>query len=719
MLIQIMSTSDTQHLNLGDQASSVVANQEPPRPLRRSRRIAQAREHAASLQWKATTDDMHCFERRKTNKGTCERDDRTAKKKTSQGVVSPMLALRDSPLGRLPIDVLLYFLEALDGHLRDIAHIPYHAFTGPSLAQMESTCRQLNLFISRYQRTLYRGLFHSFAYQYELEGIDMRVHAPLWLGKSKQLLQQRMTTNGGTGNWSEDKVCDWKIQFAETYVYYVGMRCSVCLCNLEVGMSYYAWEVDMCKYCAVRNLINKGSLRAFGLTEADVKQLAGVKPRRIKRIASGGLIDDVERRKRKAAEAAAAEQLRRKEVDTMLKKKGLRVTDLDSIWFPKALKHEFEEVGDAAGTWCLPKAHRSAVYITGKTDPALKRQRTRQRRQLTLATDTSTAIPTAISTTPASDRQPISLDKTKKNLKRTISTLADDAEEYIPKKKRYAAITRAIKKAGYDFERDVKTTFDGHLALWKVKDYLALDDSPSRTDAYIAKLEDTTSVSREVIRILDYERGFRDTMLKTFQSKEARELECIYSDLLRNETWLMHTHSAGHAFVRYLVVRTEDHFEDAGTKRRRERLETYLQGTIDWYFTDLRDSIEKIRVKHFKVCERTYWRDHGDQFYTCELHTDLTAMARVFDDHVRGYSRQDSTNGVYIVSPFFNWHYAEDLDHYSVGMRILRHQRIVTKTRALRRRIFDATDELRSATPQTQTLKSPKASVAFDSALYS
>lgn len=73
-----------------------------------------------------------------------------------------------------------------------------------------------------------------------------------------------------------------------------------------------------------------------------------MKPR-ARRTISDGLIDDTEKRKRKVEEVAAEEELRRKKVDAVLKKKGLRVTDLNTIWFPKVLKHEFDEVSFRVG----------------------------------------------------------------------------------------------------------------------------------------------------------------------------------------------------------------------------------------------------------------------------------------------------------------------------------------------------------------------------------
>lgn len=126
------------------------------------------------------------------------------------------------------------------------------------------------------------------------------------------------------------------------------------------------------------------------------------------------------------------------------------------------------------------------------------------------------------------------------------------------RKKRYVAITNAIKKAGFDFEHDVEDAYQGHKALWKVRDFLALyvpkflkhpppqfshihsvlllsthitshnrDDASFRTDTDVAKLEDTATVAREVVKILDDERRFRETILETFEGEEACTIEWV------------------------------------------------------------------------------------------------------------------------------------------------------------------------------------------------
>ncbi|RUS15530.1 hypothetical protein BC937DRAFT_92346 [Endogone sp. FLAS-F59071] len=653
----MVNISDPHQPHISRQPDTPGICPQSDQPLRRSMRIAETRAHATALQ---RPEGSYCLKRRRTVKTAHDGGLESGWSQTGD----QSFPLKNSLLGLFPTEVLLYFLETLDG---------------PTLAQMESTCRQLNSFINHYRRTLYCGLYNSISSEHQLN--DTYVRAPLWPGKNAKKTHQKAPADYENGDFSEDKVYDWKLQvreslritlidpfyfsnqFADTYTFYViGLRCAVCRTKLQVGAPYYTWEIDMCKFCAVRNLINKGSLRMFGLTEADVvnvkawhttiwtigvetkcifyfrkhlelivlqKKLAGVKPR-TRRTISGGLTDDTEKKKRKVEEVAAEEELRRKKVDAVLKKKGLRVTDLNTIWFPKVLKHEFDE------------------YITGKTDPSLKRQRTRQRRQLNRAAAmASTIVPATgaavLATATTSSTPPAKPNKTVKSLKRSISALADDAEEYVPKKKRYVAITTAIKKAGFDFERDVEDAYQGHKALWKVKDFLAIDDAPFRTDTDVTKLEDAATVAREVVKILDDERCFRETILETFEGEEACKIE-----------W----------------VRKQCDFDRFYRKAR------------EWWHS---------RARNIDVHR---WSSYSN----VELPAELNPMIRTFEDHVRGYS-----------------HNFENTQ--AVGARILRHQRFVSKTRALRRRIFDSNDVLRSATDQK--LQSPKATAIFNIALNS
>lgn len=79
---------------------------------------------------------------------------------------------------------------------------------------MESTCRQLNSFINHYRRTLYRGLYNSILSKYQLkEGAYVR--APLWPGKNAKKTPQKAPTDYENGDFSEDKVYDWKLQVGE------------------------------------------------------------------------------------------------------------------------------------------------------------------------------------------------------------------------------------------------------------------------------------------------------------------------------------------------------------------------------------------------------------------------------------------------------------------------------------------------------------------------
>ncbi|CAJ0626680.1 10818_t:CDS:1 [Entrophospora sp. SA101] len=97
------------------------------------------------------------------------------------------------------------------------------------------------------------------------------VHAPVLPKISRKRLSDDDKDNyNNKKDAKKFNVSDWKIQFVESYKYYVTEVCTVCG---QPGEPIPVWEVRLCRFCVVRQLINKSALTSFSLTSKEYEVL--------------------------------------------------------------------------------------------------------------------------------------------------------------------------------------------------------------------------------------------------------------------------------------------------------------------------------------------------------------------------------------------------------------------------------------------------------------
>ncbi|CAG8784638.1 22573_t:CDS:2, partial [Gigaspora rosea] len=211
----------------------------------------------------------------------------------------------------------------------------------PSLAAMERVSKSFYRII-RSQHSPYRFLYYKLLAMYcpvdassmiENDEQERAIHAPV-LPKIQKTLAKK--------EFREYKVSDWKV-------------CTICA---EPGDLIPVWEVRLCKFCVVRQLINKNALFAFSLTPKEIEVLRPWKTY----VYDLGMhctfylrshLDHLRRQKYSDPQIALD-----RDVEQHLKLKP-DLSVMEEWWFPKELKLEIQE------------------YISNKTNNSLARKRLR------------------------------------------------------------------------------------------------------------------------------------------------------------------------------------------------------------------------------------------------------------------------------------------------------------------------------------------------------
>ncbi|CAJ0626675.1 10814_t:CDS:2 [Entrophospora sp. SA101] len=161
------------------------------------------------------------------------------------------------------------------------------------------------------------------------------VHAPVLPKISRKRLSDDDKDNyNNKKDAKKFNVSDWKIQFVESYKYYVTEVCTVCG---QPGEPIPVWEVRLCRFCVVRQLINKSALTSFSLTSKEYEVL---KKRQAERFTK-----EITKRKRKQREQEQSCAERTHAILRCFKELRLKaeLSVMEEWWFPKELKLEIQE----------------------------------------------------------------------------------------------------------------------------------------------------------------------------------------------------------------------------------------------------------------------------------------------------------------------------------------------------------------------------------------
>ncbi|CAG8453428.1 12481_t:CDS:10 [Acaulospora colombiana] len=484
-------------------------------------------------------------------------------------------------LSNLPLDMLLYMLE----------------FLGPSLATMEQVSKSFYRII-RGHHSPYRFLYYKLLAAYcphdevsifENGKQEHAIHATI-LPKIYKTLAKKES--------KEYKVSDWK--FVESYKYYVTQKCTICS---GPGDPIPVWEVRLCRFCVVRQLINKSALPAFSLTPKEIEVLKPWKTyvydlgmhctfylrahldhlRRQKYSDPQIALDDnvskrqserfdkenaKRKRKQKEQEESFAERtsaILRCFEDLRLKPD---LSVMDEWWFPKELKLEIHE------------------YISNKTNNSLARKRLR----ISVEQDVD-----------SSNNSPPSV-KSKSLRKNLDEIMVELRHVVVPRVERLMELNSKLYSDGIVID---KLRMDLDLKTRRVYDDFVLGGLP---------YEHSLTVSRTRSEILNYfkrEEAFENSITNTFRaSVTPDDFLCASLDLKRflqdaREWWARRgkkppPEKCGELYlarVRKRQFRFRNDMSSLKTQEnwRRELLERKLREKIDWYFTDLPKYISELK----------------------------------------------------------------------------------------------------------------------------
>ncbi|GBC04673.1 hypothetical protein RclHR1_00580038 [Rhizophagus clarus] len=502
----------------------------------------------------------------------------------------------------MPLDLLLYLLE----------------FLGPSLAAMERTSKSLYNII-RGQHSPYRFLYYKLLATYNPidecametgELPDRAIHAPV-LPKIRQSVVKQESR--------EFKVSDWKIQFVESYKYYVTEVCTVCG---EPGDPIPVWEVRLCRFCVVRQLINKSALYAFTLSSKEIEMLKPWKTyvydlgmnctfylrnhldhlRRQKYSDSQSDLDrDVEqrqsekfakenfKRKRKQKEQEESYAERTQAILHCFRDSNLKeeLSVMEEWWFPKELKLEIHE------------------YISNKTNNSLARKRLR----LSTGQDSNDD-----SSTPSTPSNPQTKSKAlRKNLEDIMFELQTIV---VPRVKRLMELNRLLLANGITIVDKLRMELD--LKTRRIYDEFILEGgmSPSLLPSQQNLLEypPPLTVARTCNEILLYfnrENIFESSLTRTWcDSISQNNIACTEADRQRfvrdaKEWWARRgkkppPEKCGELYLarvrkRQIWLKNDMSLTKTQENWRRQLLERKLKEKIDWYFTDLPKCIKELK----------------------------------------------------------------------------------------------------------------------------
>ncbi|GBC13915.1 uncharacterized protein OCT59_014203 [Rhizophagus irregularis] len=501
-----------------------------------------------------------------------------------------------SRLLSMPLDLLLYLLE----------------FLGPSLAAMERASKSL-YHIIRGQHSPYRFLYYKLLATYNPidecametgEQPERAIHAPV-LPKIRQSVVKQESR--------EFKVSDWKVQFVESYKYYVTEVCTVCG---EPGDPIPVWEVRLCRFCVVRQLINKSALYAFTLSSKEIEMLKPWKTyvydlgmnctfylrnhldhlRRQKYSDPQSDLDrDVEqrqsekfakenfKRKRKQKEQEESYNERTQAILRCFRDSNLKeeLSVMEEWWFPKELKLEIHE------------------YISNKTNNSLARKRLR----LSTGQDSNDDI-----TTPSNPQT-----KSKALRKNLEDIMFELQTVVVPRVKRLMELNRLLLANGISIVDKLRMELD--LKTRRFYDEFILGggmSSPLLSSQNF--LEYPLTVARTCNEILLYfnrENMFESSLTRTWcESISQNNIACCEADRQRflrdaKEWWARRgkkppPEKCGELYLarvrkRQIWLKNDMSLTRTQENWRRQLLERKLREKIDWYFTDLPKCIKELR----------------------------------------------------------------------------------------------------------------------------
>ncbi|RIA87977.1 hypothetical protein C1645_776083 [Glomus cerebriforme] len=499
-----------------------------------------------------------------------------------------------SHLLSMPLDMLLYLLE----------------FFGPSLAAMERTSKAL-YHIIRGQHSPYRFLYYKLLATYNSidecametgEQPERAIHAPV-LPKIRQSIVNQESR--------EFRVSDWK--FVESYKYYVTEVCTVCG---ESGDPIPVWEVRLCRFCVVRQLINKSALYAFTLSSKEIEVLKPWKTyvydlgmnctfylrnhldhlRRQKYSDPQTDLDrDVEqrqsekfakenfKRKRKQREQEESYSERTQAILHCFRDLDLKeeLSVMEEWWFPKELKLEIHE------------------YISNKTNNSLARKRLRISVEQDSNDDNS-----APSTPSNSQTKSKALRKNLDDIMFELQTIV------VPRVKRLIGLNGHLLANGITMVDKLRMELD--LKTRRIYDEFILGggmSSPLLSSQN--SLDYPLTVARTCNEILSYfnrEEIFESSLIQTWHdSINQNNCEVDRQRFLRDakEWWARRgkkppPEKCGDLYLARVRKRQNWLKNDMSLTRtqenwRRQLLERKLREKIDWYFTDLPNCIEELR----------------------------------------------------------------------------------------------------------------------------
>ncbi|CAG8566457.1 5784_t:CDS:10 [Ambispora leptoticha] len=510
-----------------------------------------------------------------------------------------------SHLLKMPVDMILYLLE----------------FLGPSLAKMEQASKSFYQLI-RGPHSPYRFLYYNLMALHcpvdplEIAEEERVIHAPV-------LPTVRKNTAVVNKDSRELKVSDWKASLL-----YVHKSYEVCTICGEAGDPIPLWEVRLCRFCVVRQLINKSALYAFMLSQREIEVLKPWKTyvydlgipctfylrkhldhlRRQKWSECTKNLDKVvayrqtmkftmENTKRKRKQREQEEAFAQRTQSIIKCFCGLKLKPdlsvMDEWWFPKELKLEIHE------------------YISNKTNNSLARKRLRlsmdQQNNNNNSSSSGGSSNSSNSATP-------SVGGKNKAQRKSLQEIVHELETVVvPRVERLTELESSLMHDGIVVE---KLRVDLDLKTRRIYDDFILGnqnhDGEFPLTAARTRAEILTHFKREKI----FEGSVHNTWKNSITKDDFLCKELEGSKFLRDarEWWARRgkkppPERCGDSYLARVRKRQVWLKADMTMIRnqetwRRQLLERKLREKIDWYFTDLPDYINSLRSIYEKNLDR-------------------------------------------------------------------------------------------------------------------
>ncbi|CAG8464527.1 1869_t:CDS:10 [Ambispora gerdemannii] len=503
-----------------------------------------------------------------------------------------------SHLLKMPVDMILYLLE----------------FLGPSLAKMEQVSKSFYQLI-RGPHSPYRFLYHNLMALHCIDPFDITdeervIHAPV-------LPTVRKSTSIGNKDSRE-------LKFVETYKYYVTEVCTICG---EAGDPIPIWEVRLCRFCVVRQLINKSALYAFMLSQREIEVLKPWKTyvydlgipctfylrkhldhlRRQKWSECTKNLDkevthrqtmkftmDNTKRKRKQEEQEAAFTQRTKGIlkcffDLQLKPD---LSVMDEWWFPKELKLEIHE------------------YISNKTNNSLARKRLRLSMDQQNNNNSSSSSGSSNSNNSA---VPSTGGKSKAQRKSLQEIVHELETVVVPRVERLTELENSLMRDGIAVE---KLRVDLDLKTRRIYDDFILGNQNHDSEVPLTAARTRAEILAHFKREKIFEGSVHNTWKNSITKDDFLCKELEGSKFLRDarEWWARRgkkppPERCGDSYLARVRKRQVWLKADMTMIRnqetwRRQLLERKLREKIDWYFTELPEYINLLREIYEKNLDR-------------------------------------------------------------------------------------------------------------------